>query len=147
MQNEIFGSFYNIILDYSNNPKNFGKLKNNTHNISANNSICGDKFNIFLIIHDKIIKEAKFFGEGCAISKASSSILTEIILDKEFKYINLVFNYFFFITCGYTNRNLNYDTLDEKTIKKISLFSNVKKFPMRIKCATLTWNSLFFLFK
>lgn len=143
----IFNIYNNLIYEYCNNSKNFGKLLIYTHLLHANNPLCGDNIKIYLNIINNKIEDIKFFGDGCAISKASSSLMVELLHNKDLFYSNVMVKYFFSKICCYKNDNTDFSILETNSKKKILLFDNVKKFPMRVKCVTLSWNAISSLFK
>ena len=125
------------ILDHSKNPQNFKILKPCTHHAKANNPLCGDKVEIFANIHEKnITQNITFQGAGCAISIASASILTQILLNKKLSDSKIILINFINMV---ENRDFNFDLISEKEKHLIMTFSEIKKFPMRFKCATMCW--------
>ena len=129
--------YQDIIIDHSNNPRNNKKMDNATHQIKAFNPLCGDNIIIYLLINNNIIKNISYTGDGCAISIASVSIMTEIIENKNITEAMDIFNIFQDFLINKKNKNkINH------TSYKLKALSNVKNFPSRIKCATLAWHSL-----
>ena len=126
--------YQEIILDHGKNPRNVGKCKDFTSDAKGHNPLCGDKISLDLIIEDEIVKEIKFNGSGCAISTASSSILTEYIVGKKTDEIRHLFEEFHDLV---TTENS-----ESKNLGKLSVFEGVKKYPARVKCATLAWHTL-----
>lgn len=124
--------YQQLILDHNASPKNYKKLSSPSHQANGYNLLCGDNITIYLQIENDIIKNISFIGEGCAISKASASIMTEELKEKTVDNAKIIFDkvHKFFIT--------DTGTIDSK---KLLAFSGVKKFPMRIKCATLAWHT------
>jgi len=123
--------YQQLILDHNASPKNYKKLSNPSHQANGYNPLCGDNITIYLQIENNIIKDISFISEGCAISKASASIMTEELKEKTIDIAQITFNkvHKFFTT--------NIGTIDNN---KLLAFSGVKKFPMRVKCATLAWH-------
>ncbi len=132
--------YQEIILDHGKNPRNKGKCEEFNKDAKAHNPLCGDKVHIYLKLNDeKKVENLSFEGEGCAISLASASILTEIIKGKDFKSAKKITNEFLTMIKdkkSITNNNLN---KDQKTT--IMSLSGVKEFPMRVKCATMAWHT------
>ena len=133
--------YQEIILEHGKNPKNLGKFENFNKDAKGNNPLCGDKVHIYLKTDEnKKISEIKFEGEGCAITMASTSIMTELMKEKsETEVKELIDDFLNMIkeNSELKSKNIN----DDDKIKLMSL-SGVKKFPMRVKCATLPWHTL-----
>ena len=131
-----FGDLYmEVILDHNKNPRNKGvKLRSILTMQTDITHLCGDKISLDLIIEDDIVKEIKFTGSGCAISTASSSILTEHIIGKKTDEIRHLFEEFHDLVTS--------DKSESKNLGKLSVFEGVKKYPARVKCATLAWHTL-----
>jgi nitrogen fixation NifU-like protein len=133
--------YQDIILEHGKNPRNFGKCKGFNQNAKGHNPLCGDRVQIYLKLNiKKKVEELTFEGSGCAISMASTSIMTELVKGKYFASAKKIINEFLnMITSGtkLQSNNLN----DDEKIKIMSL-SGVKQYPMRIKCATLSWHTL-----
>tara|TARA_Y100000590_G_scaffold258339_1_gene289998 strand:+ start:149 stop:619 length:471 start_codon:yes stop_codon:yes gene_type:complete len=133
--------YQEIILDHGKNPRNLGKTKNFNKDAKGYNPLCGDKVHIFLKIDEnKKINSISFEGSGCAISMASASILTDLIKGKEENEIKEIVRDF--LEMIKTKENLENKSLTEDDITKLMCLSGVKKYPMRVKCATLAWHTL-----
>ena len=132
--NELQELYQQVIIDHNHNPRNFHEIKHPSHSAKGHNPLCGDKLDIFLKIKDDIISEVSFTGSGCAISKASSSLMTEALLGKTVieaqELFDLVHN---MVTNGKT---------DAEGIGKLAVLSGVHKFPARVKCAILPWHTM-----
>ena len=129
--------YEHLILEHNKNPHNYGKLSDPDLTISAYNPLCGDSFQIYLALEDLNITAMKFEGNGCAISKASASMLTEIVkgkTQKEFQHILQAFNDMF--------KNDSDSPIETQVLGNLIAFSGVRAFPMRIKCAILPWRAL-----
>ena len=132
--NEIQELYQQIIIDHNKNPRNFRDIEHASHSAKGHNPLCGDKIDIFLIIEDEVIKDIGFTGSGCAISKASSSLMTEALLGKAIAEAQKLFD---------TVRDLVTDGIsDEENIGKLAVLSGVHKFPARVKCAILPWHTM-----
>ena len=133
--------YQEIILDHGKNPRNLGKTKEFNKDAKGHNPLCGDKVHIFLKLNEnKKIEDISFEGSGCAISMASASLMTDLVKEKEEKEVeNLVKDFLDMIKekPELTTKSLNED---EKT--KLMSLSGVKQYPMRVKCATLSWHTL-----
>ncbi len=133
--------YQEIILDHAKNPRNKGRCKGFNHDAEAHNPLCGDKVHIFLNLdNNKNLKELSFEGEGCAISLASASILTDILKGRDLNFTKKIANDFLGMLKNKTKINLN--SLSEDQITTISSLSGVQEFPMRVKCATMAWHAL-----
>tara|TARA_B110000444_G_C18715650_1_gene535894 strand:+ start:208 stop:654 length:447 start_codon:yes stop_codon:yes gene_type:complete len=132
--------YQEIILDHGKNPRNKGRCKEFNREAKGHNPLCGDKVHIFLNINnEKKIENISFEGDGCAISLASASILTEIIKGKDFNVVKKIINDF--INMIKTNAKFSINSLNEDQKTTIMSLSGVKQFPMRVKCATMAWHT------
>ena len=133
--------YQEIILDHGKNPRNKGKFKGFTNDAKAHNPLCGDKVHVYLKLNkDKQIENLSFEGEGCAISLASASILTEIVKGKDLSFIKKISEDFLNMIKNKTKITINSLTADQ--ITTIASLSGVQEFPMRVKCATMAWHTL-----
>lgn len=133
--------YQEIILDHGKNPRNKGKCKGFTNDAKAHNPLCGDKVHIYLKLNkDKQIENLSFEGEGCAISLASASILTETVKGKDLSFIKKISEDFLNMIKNKTKITINSLTADQ--ITTIASLSGVQEFPMRVKCATMVWHTL-----
>ena len=132
--------YQEIILDHGKNPRNKGKCYKFNKDAKAHNPLCGDKVHIYLkLSKDKKVENLSFEGEGCAISLASVSILTDIIKGKDFITAKKIANEF--LNMIKDKASINIDSLNEDQTTTIMSLSGVKKFPMRVKCATMAWHT------
>src|SRR5210317_443162 len=133
--------YQEIILDHGKNPRNKGKCEGFTNDAKAHNPLCGDKVHIYLKVNkDKQIENLSFEGEGCAISLASASILTETVKGKDLSFIKKISEDFLNMIKNKTKITINSLTADQ--INTIASLSGVQEFPMRVKCATMVWHTL-----
>ena len=133
--------YQEIILDHGKNPRNKGKCEGFTNDAKAHNPLCGDKVHIYLKLNrDKQIENLSFEGEGCAISLASASILTETVKGKDLSFIKKISEDFLNMIKNKTKITINSLTTDQ--ITTIASLSGVQEFPMRVKCATMVWHTL-----
>ena len=127
-----------LILDHSRSPRNFGKLADATHTAEGINPLCGDKLRLYLCLdQDNAIADASFEGSGCAISVASASLLTEIVIGAS---IASALAYFQAVTRHLTSANSA--ELEPIDLGKLRALDGVREFPARVKCATLAWHAL-----
>ena len=132
--------YQEIILDHGKNPRNKGRCKEFNREAKGHNPLCGDKVHIFLNINnEKKVENISFEGDGCAISLASASILTEIIKGKDFNVVKKIINDF--INMIKTNAKFSINSLNEDQKTTIMSLSGVNQFPMRVKCATMVWHT------
>ena len=133
--------YQEIILDHGKNPRNKGKCEGFTNDAKAHNPLCGDKVHIYLkLTQDKQIENLSFEGEGCAISLASASILTEIVKGKDLSFIKKISENFLNMIKKKKQITINILTPDQMTT--LTSLSGVQEFPMRVKCATMAWHTL-----
>ncbi|MBL4659377.1 MAG: SUF system NifU family Fe-S cluster assembly protein [Alcanivoracaceae bacterium] len=124
------------ILEHNRNPRNYGTPVNFTHKAEGLNAICGDQVFIYITIEDDIIINIKFDGESCAISTASSSLMTEFITGKTVQQALLLFLDF----CQLMDKSKNIDSIE--SLGAVNALAGVKNFPSRIKSATLCWHAM-----
>ena len=133
--------YQEIILDHGKNPRNKSKCEGYTNDAKAHNPLCGDKVHIYLKLNnEKSIEDLSFEGEGCAISLASASILTEVTKGKDLSFIKKISEDFLNMIKNKSKITLN--SLTEDQVTTITSLSGVQEFPMRIKCATMAWHTL-----
>ena len=126
--------YQELIIDHGRNPRNFGKLKNPTQIKEGYNPLCGDKITIYISEKQGLIENISFDGEGCAISMASASLMTEALKGKPIEYANQLFRNF--------QDCLKGQSFENKSLGKLAALAGVREFPMRVKCATLPWHTL-----
>ena len=133
--------YQEIILDHGKNPRNLRKTENFNKDAKGHNPLCGDKVHVFLKLNDnQKVDEVSFEGSGCAISMASASIMTDLIKGKEVNVVKELINDFLEMIKEKNSLKSNNLSEDEKT--KLMSLSGVKQYPMRVKCATLSWHTL-----
>lgn len=126
-----------VILDHNKKPRNFGKLENADAEIEGFNPLCGDHFTIYLKCDGDIISEVAFDGAGCAISKSSASIMTSTLKGKTKAEAKELFEAFHHMVTSEPGTEI-----DAEALGKLQVFSGVREYPVRIKCATLAWHAL-----
>ena len=133
--------YQEIILDHGKNPRNLRKTENFNKDAKGHNPLCGDKVHIFLKLNEnKKVEDISFQGQGCAISMASASIMTDLLKGKEEKEVKEIVTDFLEMIKEKDEIKTNLLKDDEKT--KLMCLSGVKQYPMRVKCATLSWHTL-----
>ena len=132
--------YQEIILDHGKNPRNKGKCLDYSHDAKAHNPLCGDKVHIYLKLDkEKKVLDLSFEGEGCAISLASASILTETLKGKDLTFTKKVTEDF--LNMVKNKKKITLNSLTEDQITTITSLSGVQEFPMRVKCATMVWHT------
>lgn len=127
--------YQEIILDHNRNPRNFRRMEGADREIEAYNPLCGDRYTIFMKMDGDSIADVSFTGSGCAISKASASVMTASVKGKKRADAEQLFDIFHkLVTGSYTG------ALDD--IGKLAVFSGVSEFPARVKCAILAWHTM-----
>ena len=133
--------YQEIILDHGKNPRNLGKFDNYNKDAKGNNPLCGDNVHVYLRLNEnKKVEDIAFEGHGCAISMASASIMTDMVRGKEEKEVKEIVTDFLGMIKEKDSLETNILKDDEKT--KFMSLSGVKQYPMRVKCATLSWHTL-----
>ena len=133
--------YQEIILDHGKNPRNLRKTENFNKDAKGHNPLCGDKVHIYLKLNEnKKVEDISFEGEGCAISMASASIMTDLLRGKEENDVKEIVSDFLEMIKEKDEIKTNLLKDDEKT--KLMCLSGVKQYPMRVKCATLSWHTL-----
>jgi len=129
--------YQEVILDHNRRPRNFGSVDAPSHHADGHNPLCGDKLSLTLKIADGTIENAMFNGSGCAISKASASLMTDAIKGKSVAEAEALFEAFHkMVTTPMSEEP------DESAVGKLAVFSGVREFPARVKCASLAWHTL-----
>ena len=133
--------YQDIILEHGKNPRNLGQCEGYNYDAKGYNPLCGDKVHVYLKLdNQKKVDSLSFEGEGCAISLASASIMTELVKGKSFGETKDIMNAFLNMIKNTSEIQSNHLDDDQKT--KLMSLSGVKQFPMRVKCATLSWHTL-----
>ena len=133
---ELRDLYQEVIVEHSKHPRNFKKLDDATHSAEGFNPLCGDQITLYAKVINNIIEEIGFSGEGCAISKASASLMTSAIKGKRPEEAMTLFKS---VRTLLTEGPESVATAD---VGKLSVLSGVWEFPMRVKCATLAWHTM-----
>jgi nitrogen fixation NifU-like protein len=128
--------YQQVILDHNKNPRNFREMAGATSKIEGYNPLCGDHYTIFLQVDGDTIKDVSFTGNGCAISKASASVMSAMIKGKSREEAAHLFDVFHQLVTG------DASGVDAVELGRLAAFSGVSEFPARVKCATLAWHTL-----
>ena len=133
--------YQEIILDHGKNPRNLRRTENFNKDAKGHNPLCGDKVHVYLKLNEnKKVEDISFEGQGCAISMASASIMTDLVKGKEESEVKEIVNDF--LEMIKEKDQLNSNILNEDDRTKLMCLSGVKQYPMRVKCATLSWHTL-----
>ena len=133
--------YQDIILEHGKSPRNFGKCDGYNHDAKGHNPLCGDQVHVYLKLNEnKKVENVTFEGSGCAISIASTSIMTELVKGKAFDVAKKIVEEF--LSMIKDGKEIKTNNLNEDQKTKIMSLSGVKQYPMRVKCATLSWHTL-----
>jgi nitrogen fixation NifU-like protein len=128
--------YQQVILDHNKNPRNFREMEDATSRVDGYNPLCGDHYTVFLKTEGETIAEVSFTGSGCAISKASASVMSSTVKGKSKAEAEHLFETFHRLVTG------DASGLSAADLGRLAAFSGVSEFPARVKCATLAWHTL-----
>ena len=136
---ELRDLYQEVILEHSKAPRNYKEPAHTNHKAEGYNPLCGDRFTVYLEMDGDTVRDIGFQGAGCAISKASASMMTQSVKGKTKAEAQKIFARFHDLVTGHSH-----ETLEEMQAElgKLAVFSGVSEFPMRVKCATLAWHTL-----
>jgi nitrogen fixation protein NifU and related proteins len=134
---ELSDLYQEVILDHNKNPRNFRAIDEADQQADGNNPLCGDQLKVFLKINGDIVEDVAFLGSGCAISKASASMMTQTLKGKTLAEAEILFDEFHRMVTG----KLDIES-DENVLGKLKIFAGVLEFPARVKCASLSWHTV-----
>ena len=137
MDSELRELYQQVILDHNKSPRNFRIIEHPSHSSEGYNPLCGDTIHLYLTIENGIVKDISFQGSGCAISKASASLMSSMIKGKTLEEAKNLFEKFQKMITG----KLSEET-DIESLGKLAVLAGVKEFPARVKCASLAWHTL-----
>jgi len=130
--------YQEVILDHNKKPRNFRVLPDANHEADGHNPLCGDELTLYARVNaEGIVEEVTFQGSGCAISKASASLMTDFVKGKPINEVRSDFDQFHQLVTSPPNTPAEIEGLG-----KLAVFSGVREYPMRVKCATLAWHAL-----
>jgi nitrogen fixation NifU-like protein len=128
--------YQEVILDHHKRPRNFGPLQEANRHAEGRNPLCGDHLSVQVDVEGGIIKNVAFEGAGCAISRASASLMTDAVKGKPVEEAERMFEEFHqMVTSGV-------EVAVEESLGKLAVFCGVREFPSRVKCASLAWHTL-----
>jgi len=129
--------YQQVIVDHSRKPRNFHTLENANRKAEGYNPLCGDKLTIYMRVENGIIEDLAFEGSGCAISVASASLMTQLLKGRSEADAERIFNAFHEMVTG-----ADQAAIDDRELGKLKVLAGVRRYPSRIKCATLCWHTL-----
>lgn len=130
--------YQSVILDHNKRPRNFREIEDAARTADGHNPLCGDKLTVYLALDgDDRVCDIAFQGEGCAISTASASLMTEFVKGKSKREVDAAFDRFHQLVTSSTSEEIEHEGLG-----KLAVFSGVREYPMRVKCASLAWHTL-----
>ena len=134
---ELSELYQQVILDHNKKPRNFRKLETANHTAEGYNPLCGDQLTIYVNLEDNRVTDVGFEGSGCAISKASASMMTQAVKGKSKEQAENLFKEFHSMVTGELD-----EENEENTLGNLKIFAGVREFPVRVKCATLPWHTM-----
>ena len=134
---ELSELYQQVILDHNKKPRNFHKLEGANRTAEGYNPLCGDQLNVYMLLEDEVVKDISFEGQGCAISKAAASMMTQSVKGKTKQDAEKLFDEFHRMVTGQLDTEATPNHLGRLTI-----FSGVRDYPARVKCASLSWHTM-----
>jgi nitrogen fixation NifU-like protein len=128
--------YQDMILDHNRSPRNYGRLENANRRVEGQNPLCGDQLTVWLRIEGECVEDVAFEGSGCAISKASASLMTGAVKGKSRDEVETLFEQFRKLVTG------TLSPTDVQGMGKLAVFAGVSEYPVRVKCASLSWHAL-----
>lgn len=130
------GLYQDLILDHNRAPQNFRRMEDANRRVEGSNPLCGDRLTVWLRMEDDVIQDVAFQGSGCAISKASASLMTSAVKGKTRAEAEALFERFHHLVMG------SLAQAEVESLGKLAAFSGLSEFPIRVKCASLSWHAL-----
>jgi nitrogen fixation protein NifU and related proteins len=137
LMSELSELYQQVILDHNKKPRNFREIETANHKADGHNPLCGDQLTVFLEMENEQVKDVAFVGSGCAISKASASMMTQAVKGKTKVEIEQLFDEF-----GRMVRGEMDEEAEENHLGRLKIFAGVREFPARVKCASLSWHTV-----
>jgi nitrogen fixation protein NifU and related proteins len=134
---ELSELYQQVILDHNKKPRNFHKMETANRTAEGFNPLCGDQLHIYLQVEDDQVKEISFEGSGCAIFKASASMMTQAVKGKTRQETEALFTEFHRLVTGELD-----EESEDNQLGKLKIFAGVREYPVRVKCATLSWHTM-----
>ena len=129
--------YQSVILDHNRRPRNFERPEGANREAHGHNPLCGDRIDVFALVDDGVLADVGFQGSGCAISKASASLITEAVKGRSLEEVERLFEGFHRVVTSDARA-----PVEAATLGKLGVLVGVREFPMRVKCATLAWHTL-----
>lgn len=130
--------YQSVIMDHQRSPRNFREPEEFDRKAQGDNPLCGDKVTIYITLDGDVVKDVAFQGSGCAISTAAASLMSEFIMGKSVEEVESLFERFHAMVAGDPSAEP-----DSTGLGKLVAFAGVREFPMRVKCATLAWHTMY----
>jgi nitrogen fixation protein NifU and related proteins len=134
---ELSDLYQEVILEHNKNPRNFREIENADKTADGNNPLCGDALRVYVSMENDRVADIAFKGSGCAISKASASMMTQVVKGKTKEEADVLFKEFREMVMG----EMDVET-EENSLGKLKIFAGVREFPARVKCASLSWHTV-----
>lgn len=134
---ELNDLYQEVILEHNKNPRNFREIAEADKTATGNNPLCGDALRVYVDMEGDTVKDVSFKGSGCAISKASASMMTQVVKGKTKEEAEVLFDEFHRMVLGEMD-----EETEENHLGKLKIFAGVREFPARVKCASLSWHTL-----
>jgi nitrogen fixation NifU-like protein len=128
--------YQDLILDHNRAPQNYRPMENANRRVEGNNPLCGDRLTVWLRMEDDVIADVTFQGLGCAISMASASLMTSAVKGKSRLEAKALFDRFLGMITG------SVEQVEAEALGKLAVFSGVSEFPVKVKCASLSWHAM-----
>ena len=129
--------YQEVILDHNRRPRNFRAIEGANRHAEGYNPLCGDRLSLYLKVENQVITDASFQGSGCAISKASASMMTDSVKGKTLSEAREMFERFHQMVTGHAG-----PAAEQGALGKLAVFEGVRQYPARVKCASLAWHTL-----
>jgi len=134
---ELNDLYQEVILDHNKNPRNYREIDGADRTADGHNPLCGDQLKVFIDLEDGRVKDVSFVGSGCAISKASASMMTQTVKGKTREEAEVLFDEFHRMVLGQLD-----EENEENHLGRLKIFAGVREFPARVKCASLSWHTM-----
>jgi nitrogen fixation NifU-like protein len=129
--------YQSVILDHNRKPRNFARPEGANREAHGHNPLCGDRIDVFARVEGDVLRDVGFEGSGCAISRASASLMTEAVKGRRLSEVQRLFEGFHRVVTSDARA-----PVDASELGKLAVLAGVREFPMRVKCATLAWHTL-----
>ena len=134
---ELSELYQQVILDHNKKPRNFRELEGANRTAEGFNPLCGDQLTVYMLMDEGVVKDLSFVGTGCAISKASASMMTQAVKGKTREEAQVLFDEFHRMVTGELD-----EAAEENHLGRLKIFAGVRDYPARVKCASLAWHTL-----